>query len=51
MPRAFERPCGDTELPDGAHALLDIADRAAADFATIRMATDLLERHGLRAPL
>jgi aminopeptidase-like protein len=32
---------------DGRHALVDIADRAGLDFATVRSAADLLCQHGL----
>jgi aminopeptidase-like protein len=49
---------GDTELAllwilnqsDGAHSLLDIAERAGMPFATVRRAADALEGCGLLAP-
>lgn len=34
-------------LSDGTHSLLDIADRAELDFASIRQAAELLRAHGL----
>lgn len=34
-------------LSDGTHSLLDIAERAALPFTTIRAAADLLRKHGL----
>jgi aminopeptidase-like protein len=37
-------------LSDGAHALLDIAERAKMPFRVIRQAADALERAGLLAP-
>jgi aminopeptidase-like protein len=37
-------------LSDGEHSLLDIAERAALPFATIRATAKLLEDHGLLAP-
>jgi aminopeptidase-like protein len=36
-------------LSDGTHGLLDIAERAKMDFASVRAAADLLERHHLLA--
>ncbi len=38
-------------LSDGEHGLLDIAERAAMDFSTVRAAADLLAQHGLLAPV
>ncbi|HTA18550.1 MAG TPA: DUF4910 domain-containing protein, partial [Polyangia bacterium] len=38
-------------LSDGEHGLLDIAERAAMDFTTVRAAADLLAQHGLLAPI
>ena len=38
-------------LSDGEHSLLDIAERAAMDFTTVRAAADLLAQHGLLAPV
>jgi len=34
-------------LSDGAHSLLDIAERAGCAFATIKRAADLLQDHDL----
>jgi aminopeptidase-like protein len=34
-------------LSDGQHGLLDIAERAGMEFATIRGAAELLGTHGL----
>ena len=38
-------------LSDGQHGLLDVAERAAMDFSTVRAAADLLGQHGLLAPV
>jgi len=37
-------------LSDGAHSLLDIAERAALPFTVVRATAELLEQHGLLAP-
>jgi aminopeptidase-like protein len=60
--RGLYRAMGGTDIPDlqlamlwvlnlsdGAHALLEIADRAGMPFRAIRAAADLLEQHGLLA--
>ena len=38
-------------LSDGDHSLLDIAERAALPFAIVRGTAELLEEHGLLAPV
>jgi aminopeptidase-like protein len=58
--RGLYRALGGTDIPnlqfamlwalclsDGEHTLLDIAERAALPFPSLRAAADLLERHGL----
>ena len=62
--RGLYRATGGTDLPgleyallwvlalsDGRHSLLDMAERSGIAFATLRHAADLLESHGLIAPL
>ena len=60
--RGLYRALGGTDIPglqmamlwvlnlaDGAHSLLDVAERAAVPFRAVRAAADLLEQHGLLA--
>jgi aminopeptidase-like protein len=62
--RGLYRAVGGTDIPnlqlamlwalnlgDGSHSLLDIAERAKLDFFALRVAADLLEQHGLLAPV